>query len=468
MLAALQESRMTIDALAALWTGQGLDPAALSRLVMTGEDPALPSSFAIGSLAASSIGAVALAAAEIHRARGGPAQDIAIDRHDAAIEFRSERYLRLGDGPASELWDAIAGLYRCGEGWVRLHTNFPHHRDGILRLLDVPHDKAAVAAALARRDPLQFEQEAAEAGLVVAALRDTASWDASPAGQALAAEPLVAVTRIGDAPPRPLPLGPRPLSGLRALELTRIIAGPVAGRLLTAHGAEVLHLSAPHLPQVQPLVVDSGRGKRSASLDLREPGDLDRFHDLAAGADIVLQSYRPGTLERRGLGAGDMARRHPGIIHASLSAYGFEGPWAPRRGFDSLVQTATGINLAEAAAAGSDTPRPLPAQALDHAGGSLLAFGILVAALRRMTEGGSWRVRVSLARTGLWLRSLPRLPDGFDRPDPGYDDVQDRMEDVDSPYGRLRLTRHAARLAATPAHWATPPVPLGSHPAAWS
>ncbi|WP_160000148.1 CoA transferase [Roseomonas sp. 18066] len=458
---------MAIDALSALWTGQGLPAEALARIALEGQDPALPSSFAIGSLAAASIGAVALAAAEIHQARGGPAQSIVIDRRDAAIEFRSERYLRLGDGPAPELWDAIAGLYRCGDGWVRLHTNFPHHRDGILRLLDVPHDKAAVAAALATRDPLQFEQQAAEAGLVVAALRDTDTWDASPAGKALAAEPLVAVTRIGDAPPKPLPQGPRPLSGLRALELTRIIAGPVAGRLLTAHGAEVLHLSAPHLPQVQPLVIDSGRGKRSAALDLRDPAGLARFHELAADADILLQSFRPGTLEHRGLGAEEMAARHPGIIHASLSAYGFEGPWAGRRGFDSLVQTATGLNLAEAQAAGSDTPRPLPAQALDHAGGSLLAFGILVAALRRITEGGSWRVRVSLARTGLWLRSLPRIEKGFAAPDPGYDDVQDRMEAVDSPHGPLRLTRHAARLSATPAFWATPPVPLGSHPAAW-
>ncbi len=456
-----------MDALKDLWAGLSLRVAALGNVRLTGAEPALPSSFAIGTLAQTSIAAAGLAAAEIHTRRGGQQQTVAVDMRDAAIEFRSERYLRVDDGPAPELWDRIAGLYRCRDGWVRLHTNFPHHRDGILRLLGVPHEREAVAAALATRAAVAFEAEAADRGLVVAALRDSAAWDASDPGRAVAAEPLIAVERIGDAPPMPLPPGPRPLAGLRVLELTRIIAGPVAGRVLAAHGAEVLHITAPHLPQVEPLVIDSGRGKRSAFLDLRQPDERARFEHLIGSADVLLQSYRPGALDALGLGAEALAARRPGLIHASLSAYGFTGPWAGRRGFDSLVQTATGLNVEEARAAGGDQPWPLPAQALDHGGGTLLALGIMAALLRRMEEGGSWRVRVSLARTARWLRALPRRPDGFTCPDPALDDVRDLVEVVESPFGRLSLVRHAARLSATPARWATPPVPLGTHPARW-
>ncbi|WP_235961925.1 CoA transferase [Falsiroseomonas selenitidurans] len=456
-----------MQALTDLWTRLDLPPEALAQVALSGAEPALPSSFAIGTAAQASIAAVALAAAEFHRLRGGPAQSVRVAMRDAAIEFRSERYLRLGEGPLPDLWDPIAGLYRCAGGWLRVHTNFRHHRDGLVRLLGTADTREAVAAELARRDALAVEREAAEAGLVVAALRDLAEWDASAPGQAVAAEPLVAVERIGDAPPRLPGLGARPLSGIRVLELTRIIAGPVAGRLLAAHGAAVLHITAPHLPQVEPLVMDTGRGKRSAFLDLRRPGEARRFRDLATQADVVLQSYRPGGLDDLGLGAAALARLRPGLIHASLSAYGFTGPWAGRRGFDSLVQAASGLNRAEAAAARSTEPKALPAQALDHAGGTLLALGILVALLRRARQGGTWQVRVSLARTALWLRSLPRLPQGFAAPDPRFEEVADRIETVESRFGRLALVRHAARLSATPAAWATPPMPLGSDAPVW-
>lgn len=460
------------EALAALWSGLGLPPGAPARLAFEGAEPVLPSSFAIGTAAAVSIGAAGLAAAEIHAQRGGGAQQVSIGLREAAIEFRSERYLRLDGRPAPELWDPIAGLYPCGDGgFVRLHTNFAHHRAGVVRLLGCADEKAAVAAALMGWRAADVEAAAAEAGLVVAALRAQGTWAASPEGLALAAEPLIGLERIGDAPPAPLPPAARPLGGVRVLELTRIIAGPVAGRVLAAHGAEVLHVSAPHLPQVEPLVIDGGRGKRTAWLDLRRQGDRARLAALAGEGDVFLQSYRPGALNALGFGPEALAAARPagaaGIIHASLSAYGFEGPWAGRRGFDSLVQTATGFNRCEAEAAGQEAPRPLPAQALDHGAGSLLALGIMAALHRRAVEGGSWRVRVSLARTGLWLRGLGRVPAGFAPPDPGLEAVMDRVEAAPSGFGRLAVIGHAARLSATPAHWALPSMPLGSHAAAW-
>ncbi|MFC7553594.1 CoA transferase [Pseudoroseomonas wenyumeiae] len=386
-----------------------------------GAEPALPSSFAVGTAAQASIAAMALAAASLHHQRGGPPQRVAVEMRHAAAEFRSERLFRVDGREAPELWDAIAGLYPTADGWVRLHTNFPHHRDGVLRLLGVENDRAAVARALLGWQARAFEDAAAEAGLCVAALRSFAEWDASPGAGGGGLAGLRYPYRRCPAPA--LPAAARPLQGLRVLEMTRIIAGPVAGRALAAHGADVLLITAPHLPAVAPLVIDTGRGKRSAQLDLRQPEGHARLEALAREADVFLQSYRPGALAAHGFGPERLTALRPGIVHASLSAYGWDGPWQGRRGFDSLVQTASGFNRAEAEAAGDSKPRPLPAQALDHASGYLLAFGILAALHRRAAEGGSWQVRVSLAATGRWLRGLGRLEQGFPAPDPKREDL---------------------------------------------
>jgi CoA-transferase family III len=339
----------------------------------------------------------------------------------------------------------------------------------VLRLLGCAYERAAVARALEGWQAASFEAAAAEAGLVVAMLRSFAEWDAHPQGQAVAGLPLVAIERTGDAPPVPFPPldEARPLAGLRVLDLTRIIAGPVCGRALAAHGAEVMLVTAPHLPAVEQLVIDTGRGKLSASVDLREAAGRQTLRALLQGADVLVQSYRPGALAARGFAPAELALLRPGIVHVSLSAYGQAGPWAARRGFDSLVQTASGFNAAEAEAAGEERPRPLPCQALDHAAGYLMAFGALLALLRRAEEGGSWRVEVSLARTGRWLRELGRVENGFACPDPGIDDVADRLEETASGFGALSAVRHAARLSETPPRWARPAVPLGTDAAAW-
>ncbi len=346
---------------------------------------------------------------------------------------------------------------------MRLHTNFAHHREGVLRLLGCAGDRAGVQAALDNWRALAFEQSAADAGLCVTAMRAFAEWDAHPQGQAIAALPPVEIERIGDAPPVPLPTADRPLGGVRVLDLTRIIAGPVAGRTLAVHGADVLLITSPFLPAVPALVVDTGRGKLSAHLDLDAEADRARLCSLVGQADVLLQAYRPGTLAARGFGPAACARLRPGIVYASLSAYGRAGPWSGRRGFDSLVQTASGFNRAEAEAAGSAAPKPLPAQALDHASGYLLAFGIMAALRRRAVEGGSWHVQVSLARTGLWLRGLGRI-DGMTCPEPAFDDL---LATTPSGFGRLTAVRHAARMSETPPHWSRPAVPLGADPPEW-
>jgi len=450
-----------------LWRAAGCDAAALDDIALTGTEPVLPSSFAVGVAAQASIGSAALAADAIWRARTGRRQKLRVDMRRAAIEFRSERYLRVGGKPPADHHDDIAGLYRCGDGrWVRLHTNLPHHRDGLLKLLGVPHDKAAVQRALDNWQAEALETAAAQARLVVTACRSFAEWDVHPQGRALAALPLFSIEKIGDAPLRKFPPADRPLAGIKVLDLTRIIAGPVCGRTLAAHGADVLLITAPHLASMLPLVIDTGRGKLSASLDLREQEDRERLSALLSAADVFVQGYRPGAIAAHGFSPQDAARIRPGIVYVSLCAYGHEGPWAQRRGFDSLVQTASGLNDAEAQAFGSREPQALPAQALDHATGFLLAFTAMAALKRCMEEGGSWHVRLALAQTGAWLRRLGRI-DGVHCPDPKFADVQDCLEESVSGFGRLTAVRHAAEMSETPPHWVRPSVPLGTHPAAW-
>ena len=455
------------NVLAGLLRAAGHPDATPGAIELTGTAPVLPSSFAVDAAAQATIAASALAASDLWRLRTGRRQKVSVDMRSAAIEFRSERYLRLDGRPPSEYHDPIAGLYRCGDGrWVRLHTNLPHHRDGVLALLGCSHDRVAVQRALDKWRGEALETAAAEAGLVVTACRSFAEWDEHPQGRAIARLPLFTIDQIGDAPVELIGAADRPLAGVKVLDLTRIIAGSVCGRTLAAHGSDVLLITASHLPSMEPLVIDTGRGKWSTYIDLRPASGRETLASLLREADVFVQGYRPGAIAAFGFGPQDVARIRPGIVYVSLCAYGHEGPWAHRRGFDSLVQTASGFNAAEAEASGASEPRPLPAQVLDHATGYLMAFGAMTALARRAERGGSWHVRASLAQTGYWFRQLGRV-DNLACLDPGFDDVSDRLEDTPSGFGRLTAVRHAAVMTETPPHWVRPTVPLGTHAPAW-
>jgi crotonobetainyl-CoA:carnitine CoA-transferase CaiB-like acyl-CoA transferase len=456
------------EMLAELWTDLGGDRTALDRVVLTGQEPALPSSFRTGAAAQVSIAAAGLAAAEIWRARSGQAQDVSVDMCHAVVECRSERYLRCAGNPPPPAWDAIAGVYRTGDGrFVRLHTNFPHHRDAVCQVLSCTAEREAVQAALLQWKGEDFETAAYAAGGVVALMRSRDEWMALPQAKAIAELPLIEITKIGDAAPKPWPVGERPLEGLRVLDLSRVIAGPVAGRTLAAHGADVMLVSSPKLPAIPWLTIDTGRGKRSCFADLDTEQGRATLRDLLTDADIFSQGYRPQSLAARGFAPEDAARISPGIVYVSLSAYGRSGHWAQRRGFDSLVQCATGFNHAEGQAAGVEGPKELPAQMLDHATGYLMACGAMMAKLRQAREGGSWHVQVSLARTGQWLWDMGRLENGLNAPDIGGGVVTSFVEDMPSGFGVLSAVRHAAMLGGTPAYWARPAVPLGTHPPVW-
>jgi len=229
----------------------------------------------------------------------------------------------------------------------------------------------------------------------------------------------------------------------------------------------VLLISGPDLPAIPWLAIDTGRGKLTSFVELKHEQGRGVLRDLLANADIFSQGYRPRAIAGLGFSPEDAARINPGIVYVTLSAYGHAGPWAERRGFDSLVQTTTGFNHAEGQAAGVDGPKELPAQMLDHATGYFMAFGAMMAKARQSREGGSWHVQVSLAQTGRWLWNLGRVSDGLKARDFTGEEVMPCIEEVGSGFGPLRSVRHSALLSKTPAFWARPAMPLGSHPPQW-
>ncbi|KAJ6584679.1 CoA-transferase family III domain-containing protein [Mycena capillaripes] len=406
-----------------LWLANGLPDQFLSRLNLTSNpNSAINSSFKLGNVAQTTIGLSGLSAAHFHLLRTGVDQEVTVDARHAVLEFRSEAWHTIDDSLPAGIWDSIAGLYQTkDESYVRIHTNFPHHRKGILSILNVPDSAetsgTSVQSALRTWNAMEFESEAAANGMCATALRSHAEWSQHPHAQELEGVPPVQIIRIGEAPKREKLGGfTRPLDGIRVLDLSRVLAGPVCGRTLAAHGADVLLVTSPRLPSLPIVDADTSRGKRTTQLDLTLPTDREKLKQLASTADVFLQAYRPGGLEAKGFGSRELASLHPGIVTANLTAWGWQGPWKDRRGFDSLVQTASGFNVSEgeayAAFAGDQgalQPRPLPMQALDHAAGYLLAFGINAALCKTVTEGGSWEVRVSLAAVGRWIRSLGQL-----------------------------------------------------------
>jgi crotonobetainyl-CoA:carnitine CoA-transferase CaiB-like acyl-CoA transferase len=458
-----------IDILRDIWTSAGGDVAALARVRLTGDEPQIPSSFRVAVAGQTTVAAAGLAAAEIWRLRSGDTQDVTVDMRHAVVECRSERYLRRDDKPPPPAWDAIAGVYKTGDNrFVRCHTNFPHHRDAVCKVLGCVPEREKVQAALMQWKGEDFETAAYAAGGVVALMRSYDEWSVLPQARALAELPLISIEKIGDARPKPWPEGDRPLSGLRVLDLSRVIAGPVAGRTLAAHGADVLLVSGPELPAIPWLTIDTGRGKLTTFIELKSDAGRAQMRELLKDADIFSQGYRPRALSALGFSPEQAAEINPGIVYVTLSAYGHAGPWAERRGFDSLVQTTTGFNDAEGKAAGIDGPKELPAQMLDHATGYLMAFGAMMAKARQAREGGSWHVRVSLAQTGRWLWNLGRLNDGLNTPDLTGEVVHTAfMEVVSSGFGTLTAVRHSAVLSKTPAQWSRPAMPLGSHPPQW-
>ena len=385
-----------------------------------------------------------------------------LDRGHVAAAFRSEAYLRLNGAPAGAGFAPLSRFWPTRDGWVRTHGNYPWHREALLRALGTGEDPDQVAAAIAGRAAHEVEDLVVGAGGIAAAVRTEAQWRAEPAGQAVAAARLVEGGRLGDAPPRRRTADPLPASGIRVLDLTRVIAGPVATRYLAALGADVLRLDPPHRPELPLHAYDGLLGKRSALLDLDT--DAARLDELLGAADVLVHGYRPHALDRFGLTPGALAERHPGLVVVSLSAWGSTGPWGGRRGFDSIVQAASGIAAAESA--DGDRPGAMPCQLLDHGTGYLCAAAALRGLADQAVAGGTQVRELSLARTAHWL--LGSAAAGLAPASGGRAGGDaDWLTTLGSAEGPVTVVRPPGQLDGRELAWPSPLTRYGGDPPAW-
>ncbi|MEL6063958.1 MULTISPECIES: CoA transferase [unclassified Methylobacterium] len=448
---------------ARIWRALDGPSGALDALRVTGTG-ALPSAFAVSDLAAGSVGAAALALAEV----AGWTGPVTVDRRLASFWFATS--LRPEGWRVPDPWDPVAGDYETRDGWIRLHTNAPHHRAAAERVLGPQVDRAGMARAVSGWTKAELEEAILAAGGCAAEMRGLAEWAVHPQGRAVAAEPPVQVDPSGDRSgsqseslwaPRP----GRPLAGLRVLDLTRVIAGPVATRFLAAFGADVLRIDPPDWNEAA-IEPEMTLGKTCARLDLRRDADRATFERLLAAADVLVHGYRPGALD--GLGYGAQARRAlaPGLVEVCLDAYGWTGPWAGRRGFDSLVQMSTGIAQAGQDWRQAEKPVPLPVQALDHATGYMMAAAVLRLLARRLADGAGGGARLSLARTAALL-----VEAGPPEPEPPCpagvpEDLAPEIEATS--WGPARRLRPPVAMVGIPMRWSRAARCLGDDAPEWA
>jgi crotonobetainyl-CoA:carnitine CoA-transferase CaiB-like acyl-CoA transferase len=465
---------MSHDALRTILPAAGLQPDWARSVEITGDaDPILPTSFRIGEAGAAALAAVGVAVSELWSLRTGRRQQIAVDTRRATASLRSGHYLQMNGAAMPTDRNTIMGVYPARDGrWSYLHCNFPNHRAAALDVLGVPEDREAVRRAVAGWDALALEEAIIAAKGAGGMVRTMEEWVRHPQAAAIASLPLLEIVKIGDSAPEALPDGDRPLAGVRVLDLTRVLAGPTGARTLAEHGADVLKITAAHLPNLGYQEYDTGHGKLSAYLDLREPKDVETLQGLVREADVFSQGYRPGTLAARGFSPETLAGLRPGIVVVSLCAFGHVGPWAARRGFDTVVQTVSGITQRQGHLFPGAEPGPqfYPASAIDYITGYLMAFGAMAALARRAREGGSWLVRISLAQTGRFIVGRGEVPESRLANVPkefAPEEIARWSTTSDTPGGRLRHLAPVVQLSETPARWARPSVPLGYHEPAW-
>ncbi len=444
----------------------GVELAPDTTLTIEGDDPVLASPFHLGGGAATVLGLVGQEANRIWMERGGSNQSLSVNIRHAAASLHSYMVLECeGAAPLTpRAGSNVTAIWECGDGrFIHLHGSFTHG-PGILAELGLGADATAaqIAVACKGRGAFELEDALAEKGLCSAVCRTNAEWLAHPQGQVLAAKPVVEVTKVGEAPPMPWTAGERPLSGVRVLDLTRVLAGPTCARTLAEHGADVLHIASPNLPTIERFEMDTGHGKRQAYIDLNEPAQAETLRELVRNADVFSQGFQHHSLERRGFGVEQLAALRPGIVYVSENAFGHDGPWQERPGWEQLAQSTTGIAVTQ----GVERPTLAPAAMNDYTTGYFAALGAMIALRRRAVEGGSWSVRVSLSQTSMWYYRL-----GADL-DPaaatGLGDFSSFMEERATPYGYMKHLRPALRMSQTDPHWSLPTTPPGSGQAAWA
>ena len=427
------------------------------------EAGALPSIFAVTDLASASIGAAGQAVAQLIQQQTGRLPSVSVDRRLASFWFSSS--IRPTGWEVPPLWDPVAGDYASADGWIRLHTNAPHHRAAAERVLGKAADRIEMAAYVAKWKAAELEQAIVDEGGCAAQMRSWQAWQSHPQGLAVNAEALVQ-RRTDEATCVKPWLGSvaRPLAGIKVLDLTRVLAGPVASRFLAGLGADVLRIDSPtwNEPGVVP---EMTLGKRCARLDLKSPEGRQLFESLLKDADILFHGYRADALEQLGYTASALQTLAPGLIDVSLNAYGWSGPWRNRRGFDSLVQMSSGIADAGMAWKQADKPVPLPLQALDHATGYLMAASAVQALSERLKSGRGGSARLSLARTAKLLVEAGQVPE---QPALRAEELSDQGLVVEqTAWGQAHRLLAPVTISGTPLQWDLPAGELGSHRAQW-
>ena len=428
--------------------GVGIEYAAGEKVRFIGADPVFPTPYRIGAAGAAVLGALGLSLLNLQRQAYGQAPGMEISVRAAAAALRSDRYVKVNGLSGRRPSDGVSGLYQVSGGrWNYLHCNLPLHRQAIARVLGVAPQREPMAEAALRWNSLDLEQAVDLAGGCAPSVRTPEEWKALPNTRAVASEPLVDIRKIADCPPIPLRGGDRPLSGLRVIDLSRVLAGPTCGRLLAEYGAEVLKITCDRYPDSPSQETDTGYGKRKISLDIASPAGRERLQALLRNCDVFSQAYRHDAMPHLGFSVEQVAAIRPGIIYASLNAFGFTGPWRNRRGFDTVIQAASG--MAHVAGKG-EKPKISPASALDYLTGHLMAFGVIVALERRARIGGSYCVNVSLARTCEWLMAMGLVEDHLIGPagaDLKADELAHWLIDVPTPHGTLTRLRPLIRFS---------------------
>lgn len=458
-----------------LWTLMGLGPGdRAGGVTITGEDPVVPSIHRVGAASAGVLAAAGAAVAAIWKMRCGEEQDVAVDLRSAVVPGLQTILHLYQNGhrlPPHARGTDYPGFFRTADGRIIFLLRsfiYPEILLRLLNVLDCGYEARLFERAVARWHSQELEDALARRKAVGVIARTRREWQDHPQGRWLAARPAVHIEKISDSAPVPFEPALRPLAGVRVLDFTHVLAGPTTSRLLAEQGADVLHVCAPWRQDPLAMHLDTGWGKRCALLDLEQAAEADRLRALLAGADLFVQSWRPGALERRGFGPRELATRRPGIIYVSVSCYGDGGPWRERGGFEPIGQSACGLAVDEGCA---DEPRLAPTGTLnDYLTAYLAVAGALAALIRRAREGGSYHVQVSLTRTSMFLQELgtlseeqrTRMPATVPAPDaPGH-------VTLNSPYGELRVPGPLVRYSRTPAYWDRPPSPPGQHGLAWS
>lgn len=447
------------------WSGDA------ARLEIAETPSAIASPLPISDSATGAYGALALAAAELGDLRGLSLTP-RVNRRLAGLANAGNEYLTI-DGVAPKTWGNITGYYRCRDGAsVYCHGIFEHLRDGLLDLFGAEDDRASMAARLAEWTADEAEAAGQARGLCVMRLRTRAEWEAHPQRAALAAQPVLRIAPFACEPGArrlpPLANGDGPLAGVRVLDLTRVIAGPMAGRALAEMGADVLRISGPGLPFIEPLVIDTGFGKRNAEIDLRTEDGRATLAALVREADVLIDGYRPGALAAKGFGTEALAALNPGLIHVRASAFSDVGPWAGRRGYDSYVQSGVGLT---APADPDDPPVRLPCQPLDYLTGCLSACGAILGLIRRQASGRGAVAEMSLARTAIWIWEMadalgPEPAPPARNPTEAEARAEGFIREMDSGFGKIGSLAPPYGFAERKAEWRAP-APLASSPPEW-